>query len=62
MLDLFTNSADLSGMLECDRSLKVSSVAHKAFIEVTEKGTEAAAATGRFFTESLLVNSLTANY
>ena len=42
--DLFTAAADLSGMSET-RGLFVSGVVHKAYIDVTEQGTEAAAAT-----------------
>lgn len=42
--DLFTNKADLSGM-NGKKDLTLSSAVHKAFVEVNEEGTEAAAAT-----------------
>jgi len=42
--EVFTDSADLSGFTSI-RNLFVSNVVHKAFVEVNEEGTEAAAAT-----------------
>lgn len=44
MTDVFTSSADLSG-INGKRNLFISAVIHKAYVDVNEEGTEAAAAT-----------------
>lgn len=57
MVDLFNGDADLSGMTG-SRGLLVSEVLHKAFVEVTEEGAEATAATAVVtgFSSPLLTN------
>ena len=49
----FSNSADFSGMINNkDLKLKIDNVIHKTFIDVSEKQTEAAAATAIMMTKA----------
>lgn len=43
--EIFSDGANLRGLLDSGEQLKVSDVVHKAFIEVSERGTEAGAST-----------------
>lgn len=47
--EIFSETAELSGILDSNERLRVSDVIHKAVIEINEVGTEAAVATGIFY-------------
>lgn len=53
MTRLFSNQAEFGKMLKSPEELKVSAIIHKAFIDVNELGTEAAAATGKLSHSSM---------
>lgn len=44
MGEMFTSSANFSGIIESSEPLQVSKIVHKAFIEINEQGSEAASA------------------
>lgn len=47
LTEIFSDSANLRGLLDSGEQLKVSDVVHKAVIEINEKGSESAAGTGK---------------
>jgi serpin B len=57
MNSAFSGNADFSGMTG-NKELFISDVAHKAFVEVSEEGTEAAAATGAVMSKTSLVKKV----
>ncbi|KAH8267113.1 hypothetical protein KR018_007867, partial [Drosophila ironensis] len=58
MSRMFSDDAEFGKMLQSPEPLKVSAVIHKAFIDVNEEGTEAAAATGAVVRMKRCVESL----
>jgi serpin B len=54
--EAFSCQADFSGITEAE-ALRISTVAHKAYVDVDEHGTEAAAATGMAFQAMVLVRT-----
>jgi serpin B len=60
MIVSFTSNADFSGMTGY-KDLFIKKVAHKAFIEVNEEGTEAAAATGVIMQLTAVIDTVSFN-
>lgn len=58
-LDKLFNGAELGGLLDSKEPLEVSKVVQKAFIEVNEEGSEAAAATGKCFNNEVFCTLIT---
>ncbi len=47
--EVFSKTANLSGILELDNPISVSEILHKAKIEINEKGAKAAASSGKYY-------------
>ncbi|KAI8037278.1 hypothetical protein M5D96_010029 [Drosophila gunungcola] len=58
MSKMFSDQAEFGKMLQSPEPLKVSAIIHKAFIDVNEEGTEAAAATGMVMRNKRAITSL----
>ncbi|XP_017125805.2 uncharacterized protein LOC108145113 [Drosophila elegans] len=58
MSKMFSDQAEFGKMLQSPEPLKVSAIIHKAFIDVNEEGTEAAAATGMVMRNKRSITSL----
>lgn len=47
LVNIFTSKSNLKGLLSPPQDLSVSNIIHQAYVNVDEKGSEAAAATGK---------------
>lgn len=55
MTEIFSNSANLLGLLDSGEQLKVSDVVHKAIIAIDENGSEVSAGTGIIFSNIIIM-------